>query len=102
VLILTKGEDGTVEATELSEIEQLGELEVVEAQLAELLAEEDVVNLAAAGVPRRAQQLDVSLIWPLIGPPTPTLRRNHPREGDSPSPCRRVGCRGNSRSRTTE
>jgi Family of unknown function (DUF6325) len=48
VLILTKNEDGTVDAMELSEIEQLGPLQAVEAQLAELLAEEDVANLAAA------------------------------------------------------
>ena len=48
VLILTKNEDGTVDAMELSDIEQLGPLERVEAQLAELLAEEDVEHLAAA------------------------------------------------------
>ena len=33
---------------ELSEIEELGPLRAIEAQLAELLAEEDVANLAAA------------------------------------------------------
>jgi hypothetical protein len=48
VLILTKNEDGTVEAKELSDIEELGPLEAVEAQLAELLAADDVENLAAA------------------------------------------------------
>jgi hypothetical protein len=48
VLILTKNEDGTVDAMELSDIEQLGPLQRVEAQLAELLAEEDVEHLAAA------------------------------------------------------
>jgi hypothetical protein len=48
VLILTKNEDGTVDATELSEIKELGELETLEAELAELLAEEDVEHLAAA------------------------------------------------------
>jgi Family of unknown function (DUF6325) len=48
VLILTKNEDGTVDAMELSDIEQLGPLQKVEAQLAELLAEEDVEHLAAA------------------------------------------------------
>jgi hypothetical protein len=48
VLILTKNEDGTVDAMELSDIEELGELQALEAQLAELLAEEDVENLAAA------------------------------------------------------
>jgi hypothetical protein len=51
VLILIKNEDGTVEAMELSDIEELGELQTVEAQLAELLAEEDVIHLAAAMEP---------------------------------------------------
>ena len=48
MLILTKDEDGTVEAMELSDIEELGPLQAVAAQLAEFLAEEDVVHLAAA------------------------------------------------------
>ena len=48
VLILTKNEDGSVDAMELSEIEQLGDLQAIEAELAELLTEEDVANLAAA------------------------------------------------------
>ena len=60
VLILTKAEDGTIDATELSDIEELGPLEAVEAQLAELLAEEDVVNLAAAMEPGSTAGV---LIW---------------------------------------
>ena len=48
VLILVKGEDGSVEAVELSDIEELGELRALEAQLAELLAADDVAHLAAA------------------------------------------------------
>ena len=48
ILILTKNDDGSVDAIELSDIEELGELQALEAELAELLAEEDVVNLAAA------------------------------------------------------
>ena len=48
VLILTKNEDGTIEAMELSDIDELGELQALEAQLAELLAAEDVEHLAAA------------------------------------------------------
>lgn len=51
VLILAKAEDGTVEALELSELEDLGPLARLEAELAELLAEEDVENLAAAMEP---------------------------------------------------
>ena len=51
VLILDKNEDGSVEATELADIEQLGELQAIEAELGELLAAEDVDNLAAAMEP---------------------------------------------------
>ena len=39
VLILTKDADGTVEANELSDVDELGELQAIEAELAELLAE---------------------------------------------------------------
>jgi hypothetical protein len=60
VLILSKNADGTVEATELSEIEELGPLRAVEAQLAELLAEEDVAHLAAAMDPGSTAGV---LIW---------------------------------------
>jgi hypothetical protein len=48
VLVLVKDADGTVEAMELSDLDELGALQVLEAQLAELLAEEDVARLAAA------------------------------------------------------
>jgi len=48
VLILTKDADGKVEAMELSDLPNLGALEVYEAELAELLAEDDVLHLAAA------------------------------------------------------
>ena len=60
VLILDKNEDGSVDVTELSDIEQLGELQAIEAELAELLAEEDVVNLAAAMEPGSTAGV---LIW---------------------------------------
>jgi hypothetical protein len=60
VLILTKNEDGTVDAMELSDIEELGELQAVEAQLADLLAAEDVENLAAAMDPGSTAGV---LIW---------------------------------------
>jgi hypothetical protein len=60
VVILTKNEDGSVEATELSDIEGLGQLQAVEAQLAELLAEDDVEHLAAAMEPGSTAGV---LIW---------------------------------------
>ena len=60
VLILKKGEDGVVEAMELSDIDELGPLQVVEAQLASLLAADDVANLAAAMDPGSTAGV---LIW---------------------------------------
>src|SRR4051794_25517432 len=48
ILVLAKDEDGRVEALELADLDDLGPLQVLEAELAELLAEEDVDNLAAA------------------------------------------------------
>jgi Family of unknown function (DUF6325) len=48
VLIIEKGEDGSIEAHELSDMPNLGELGRIEDQLAQTLSEEDVVHLAAA------------------------------------------------------
>ena len=59
-LILTKNADGTVDATELSDVAELGELQAVEAELAELLAAEDVDHLAAAMEPGSTAGV---LIW---------------------------------------
>jgi hypothetical protein len=60
VLILDKAEDGSVDATELADIEQLGELQSIEAELAELLAADDVEHLAAAMEPGSTAGV---LIW---------------------------------------
>ncbi|HEV8105438.1 MAG TPA: DUF6325 family protein [Gaiellaceae bacterium] len=60
ILILTKNEDGTVDAMELSDIDELGPLQAVEAELAELLAEDDVAHLAAAMDPGSTAGV---LIW---------------------------------------
>jgi len=48
ILILVKNEDGSVDAQELSDLPALGDLQRIEAQLAQTLAEEDVEHLAAA------------------------------------------------------
>jgi len=48
ILILQKGEDGTVMAQELGDLEDLGELARLETELVNTLAAEDVDNLAAA------------------------------------------------------
>jgi hypothetical protein len=60
VLILTKDADGTVEATELSDIGEFGDLQAIEAELGELLAAEDVDHLAAAMEPGSAAGV---LVW---------------------------------------
>ena len=59
-LILQKSDDGQIEASELSDVGELGELQALEAQLAELLAEEDIVHLAAAMEPGSTAGV---LIW---------------------------------------
>ena len=60
IVILTKDEDGAVEAVELADVGELGELQAIEAQLAELLAEDDVEHLAAALEPNSTAGV---LIW---------------------------------------
>ena len=59
-LILTKVAEGAVDAMELSDVSDLGALQDLEAQLAELLAEEDVEHLAAAMEPGSTAGV---LIW---------------------------------------
>jgi hypothetical protein len=60
ILILKKDGEGNVEAMELSDVGELGELQALEAQLAELLAEDDVEQLAAAMDPGSTAGV---LIW---------------------------------------
>jgi Family of unknown function (DUF6325) len=60
VLILTKEADGSVDAMELSDVDELGDLAEIEAELAELLAEEDIEHLAAAMDPGSTAGV---LIW---------------------------------------
>jgi hypothetical protein len=60
VLVLTKDKDGAVDATEFADLGDLGKLQVLEAELAELLAEDDVEHLAAAMDPGSTAGV---LIW---------------------------------------
>lgn len=48
LLVLHKDQDGTVEAFEVDDLEGLDELRGLETEIAEILAAEDVVHLAAA------------------------------------------------------
>jgi hypothetical protein len=60
VLILIKNDDGTVDAMELEDIADLGPLQAIETELAELLAADDVEHLAAAMEPGTTAGV---LIW---------------------------------------
>ncbi len=51
LLILIKNADGSIDARELADLDELGEFGRIEADLAQTLAEEDVVYLAAAMEP---------------------------------------------------
>ena len=46
LLVLQKDDQGEIEAFEIDDFEELDELRVLEAEIAEILAEEDVVHLA--------------------------------------------------------
>ena len=51
LLVLQKDEDGSIEAVEINDLDQVDELRVAETQLAELLAADDITHLAAAMEP---------------------------------------------------
>jgi hypothetical protein len=51
LLLLVKNEDGTVDAVELDETEAVDDIRALETDVAEILAAEDVENLAAAMEP---------------------------------------------------
>jgi hypothetical protein len=51
LIIIGKGSDGTVMAQELGDLDDLGELGRIEAELAETLAEEDVLHFGATMEP---------------------------------------------------
>ena len=51
LLVVVKKEDGSIEGIEVEDLEQVNELRVAETQLAEILAADDVANLAGAMEP---------------------------------------------------
>ena len=74
ILILAKDADGSVEAMEISDLDQLGELSRLEAELAQTLAEDDVEDLAAAMDPGSvAGVLVYENVW--AGPFASAMRR---------------------------
>ncbi len=48
LLVLQKDEEGSIEAFEIDDLDEMDELRALETQVAEILAEDDVVNLAEA------------------------------------------------------
>ena len=60
VVILEKHENGDIEALELNDLPELGDLRKIEAELAEILAEDDVAHLAAAMEPG---SVAAALVW---------------------------------------
>ncbi|WP_405443310.1 DUF6325 family protein [Streptomyces avidinii] len=75
VVILTKGADGEIDVLEADDLKDAGEVRAAEAQLAGLLAEEDVVNLAAAMEPGTTAGV---LVWENVwaGPFASAARRS--------------------------
>jgi Family of unknown function (DUF6325) len=51
LLILTKNEDGSVDAAEIADLDDAGDLARLEAQMAETLSEDDVLRLAEVMAP---------------------------------------------------
>ena len=51
LMILQKADDGSVDVFEIDDLDQLDELRAIEAELAEILAADDVVHLAEAMEP---------------------------------------------------
>lgn len=60
ILLIQKGEDGSIDALELDEAPGLDDLRALEANLAEILAADDVVHLAAAMDPGTVAAV---LVW---------------------------------------
>jgi len=60
ILILAKGDDGSVEALEIDDLEALDDLRAIETKLATILAEEDIEHLAAAMEPGTSAGV---LVW---------------------------------------
>lgn len=91
LVILTKGADGELDVLEANDLEDVGELRAAEAKLAGLLAEEDVVNLAAAMEPGTTAGV---LVWENVwaGPFASAARRSggdaQRKARDHQRPCR--------------
>ncbi len=103
LLILTKDDDGNVEALELADLDDLGPFEALEAELAEFLAEDDVEHLAAAmdpGFGRRCDRLREPVGGAVRIGCSPR-RRTADRQRSDPRPGHHRGHRGGRSTRRT-
>ena len=82
LLIITKDVDGTIDAFEVDDFEGLDELRVLETELAVLLAEDDVADLAAAMEPGSVAGV---LVWENRGRHRSRRRRAGPAVSWSPT-----------------
>ena len=60
IVLVHKSEDGSIEVIEFEDLDDIGELGLLEGRLAEVLAAEDVEHLAAAMAPGSS---GVALVW---------------------------------------
>ena len=96
LLILQKDADGSVEALEIDDLEGVDELRALEAEIAEILAADDVVHLAAAMEPGTVAGV---LVWEnawaaAVRLGGPTGRRPARRQRPNPHPSHRRLARG--------
>lgn len=75
LMFVHKAEDGSIDVTEIEDIDDLGDLGVIEATLAEVLAEQDLIDIAAAMEPGSTAAV---LVWEntWAGPFAAAVRRN--------------------------
>ncbi|MDL9978795.1 DUF6325 family protein [Microbacterium sp. ASV49] len=60
LMFVHKGEDGSIDVTEIEDLEELGDLGIIEATLAEVLAEQDLLDIAVAMEPGSSAAV---LVW---------------------------------------
>lgn len=60
LMFVHKGDDGSIDVDEIEDLDDLGDLGVIEATLAEVLAEQDLLDIAAAMEPGSSAAV---LVW---------------------------------------
>ena len=87
LLVLSKADDGSFDAMEIEDLEQLDELRIAETQLADILAADDVAHLAAAMEPGSVAGVVVwENLWATPFAGGPASRRSAHRQRPHPDP----------------